>query len=65
MHGFPRELVCKAFPLTLKGMTRAWFGSLSPSTIDNFAELARLFLVQFMASRKMRHLVAYLLTVKQ
>ncbi|KAF5452054.1 hypothetical protein F2P56_027092 [Juglans regia] len=65
LHGFPSEIACRAFPLTLKGATRVWFGCLRPGTVDNFNELARLFLTQFMASRTRRKPVAYLLTVKQ
>ncbi|XP_041010255.1 uncharacterized protein LOC121254329 [Juglans microcarpa x Juglans regia] len=65
LHELLGEVACKAFPLTLKGTARAWFGSLPPGTIDSFVELARLFLMQFMASRKMRHPAAYLLIVKQ
>lgn len=65
LHGFLREVTCRAFPLTLMGMTKAWFRSMLPSTINSFVKLVRLFLTQFMASRKMRCLAAYLLMVKQ
>ncbi|XP_041026936.1 uncharacterized protein LOC121267131 [Juglans microcarpa x Juglans regia] len=65
LHKFPGEIVCRAFLLTIKGATRAWFRSLRPNTIDSSAELACLFLTQFIASRKRRHSAAYLLKVKQ
>lgn len=64
LHGFPGEVACQAFPLTLKGVARAWFGSLPPGSVDNFSELARILLNQFMASRKRRRPVSYLLTLK-
>lgn len=65
LHRFSREVACGAFPLTLRGIARAWFGSLPPRMVDNFSELARLFLTQFMASRKRRQPAACLLTMKQ
>lgn len=38
-HGFPREIVCRAFPLTLKRATRRWFRALQLGSIDSFEEL--------------------------
>ncbi|XP_018840683.1 uncharacterized protein LOC109006003 [Juglans regia] len=60
-----REVACRAFPLTLKGLARVWFGSLTPRSIDSFGELACLFLTQFMASRRRRGPKASLFTIKQ
>ncbi|XP_041027035.1 uncharacterized protein LOC121267253 [Juglans microcarpa x Juglans regia] len=65
LHGFPNEVACRAFPITLKGAARSWFASLRPGTVDSFNELAHLFLTYFMASRTRRRPAAYLLTVKQ
>ncbi|XP_042969059.1 uncharacterized protein LOC122301741 [Carya illinoinensis] len=65
LHGFLGEVACLAFSLTLKGITRGWFGTLHPGTINNFDELAKLFLTQFMASRHHWRPTAYLLTIKQ
>ncbi|KAF5450115.1 hypothetical protein F2P56_030491 [Juglans regia] len=65
LHNFPREVACRAFPLTLKGSARVWVGSLAPRSIDSFGELTRLFLTQFMASSRRRCPSAYLLTIKQ
>lgn len=28
LHGFPGEIVCQTFPLTLKGVAKGWFGAL-------------------------------------
>lgn len=50
LQGFLGEIGCRAFPLTLKGSARSWFGTLRPGTIHNFEELGRQFLIQFMAS---------------
>lgn len=64
-HGFLGEISCRTFPLTLKGAARGWLGSLVPRSINIIAKLARLYLIQFMASRKRRCSTAYLLTIKQ
>ncbi|XP_042942838.1 uncharacterized protein LOC122277020 [Carya illinoinensis] len=64
-HGFPGEIACRVFPLTLKGIARGLFGTLKPKSIDSFEELAKQFLTQFMPSRRHPRPVAYLLTVKQ
>lgn len=34
LHGFPGKISCRAFPLTLKGMVRSWFGTLQPSSMN-------------------------------
>ncbi|XP_042964733.1 uncharacterized protein LOC122298957 [Carya illinoinensis] len=65
LYGFPRDIACRAFHLTLKGTARGWFGTLKPKSIDSFKKLAKQFLTQFMPSRRRRHPVAYLLIVKQ
>ncbi|XP_042950228.1 uncharacterized protein LOC122282333 [Carya illinoinensis] len=65
LHGFPGEVVCRTFPLTLRGLSRTWFGSLAPGSIENFKELAHLFLTHFRVSRRRRCPTAFLLTTKQ
>ncbi|XP_042944808.1 uncharacterized protein LOC122278688 [Carya illinoinensis] len=65
LHSFPGEIACWSFPLTLKGKTRGWFGTLKPKSIDSFKELAKQFLTQFMPSRRRRGPATYLLPVKQ
>lgn len=64
LHWFPEEIACKAFPLNLKGATRESFELLQLGLINSFGELAKLFLMQFMASRRRRRPTTYLLTVK-
>lgn len=65
LHDFPREVACRAFPLILNRSERVWFKSLTPGCIDNFGELACLFLTQLMASKRRRRPMTYLLTIKQ
>ena len=34
LQGVLDEIMCKAFPMTLKGPARVWFGKLPPNIID-------------------------------
>lgn len=65
LHGFSGEVACRAFPLTLKEASRAWFGFLPSGSNDKIGKLARLFSTKFMHSRRRRRLVSYPVTVKQ
>lgn len=65
LHRFPREVACRAFPLTLKGATQAQFTSLAPNLVHHFDYLSQLFLLQFLASSQRRRPTTYLLIVKQ
>lgn len=40
LHDFLSEVACRAFPLTLRGAARAWFGSLRSGTMGSFNDLA-------------------------
>ena len=42
MHfqGIPDEIMCRAFPTTLKGAARIWFSRLAPNSINTFKELS-------------------------
>ena len=39
LQGVLDEIMCKAFPTTLKGPTRVWFNKLTPNSISTFKEL--------------------------
>ena len=41
------EIICRAFPTTLKGPAKVWFGKLPPNTITSFQELSKLFVNNF------------------
>ena len=43
LQGVPNEIMCRAFPTTLKGPTRIWFSRLTPSSISTFKELSAQF----------------------
>ena len=39
LKGVPNEIICRAFPTTLKGPARIWFNRLTPNPINTFKEL--------------------------
>jgi hypothetical protein len=65
LHGTPNEIVCRAFPLTLKGVAKDWFTGLPPKSVGAFKDLGRLFLIQFLATKKRKKDPTCLLTLRQ
>ncbi|XP_059629597.1 uncharacterized protein LOC132272469 [Cornus florida] len=61
----PDEIMCRAFPTTLKRSARVWFNKLKPGTIETIEELSRHFVGHFIAGQWHRKPTTYLLTVKQ
>ena len=47
LQGVPDEIMCRAFPITLKGLTRVWFSKIPPNTVSSFEELSKLFVNNF------------------
>ena len=43
----PKEIMCRAFPTTLKGPTRVWFSKIHPNSVSSFEELSKLFVNNF------------------
>ncbi|XP_059436595.1 uncharacterized protein LOC132169598 [Corylus avellana] len=65
LHETLDEIACRAFPLTLRGVAKEWFGSLSPKSVDNFDYLGQQFLGQFLAVQRRKKNPAYLLSLVQ
>ena len=40
LEGVPDEIMCRAFPMTLKGLARIWFSRLTTNSINTFKELS-------------------------
>ena len=40
LQGVPNEIMCRAFPTTLKGPVIIWFSRLMPNCINTFEELS-------------------------
>ena len=51
LHMTRDEVMCKAFPTTLKGAAKVWFNKISPSTIANFEQLSRRFVRHFIGGQ--------------
>jgi hypothetical protein len=65
LHGTPDEVACRAFPLTLSGNARDWFRKLPPNSVDQFKELSKIFLTEFLPFRIMKKPSGYLLSLHQ
>ena len=59
------ELLCLAFPGTLKGPAAQWFHSLKPRSIRDFRQLSKEFVSQFIGLLDRPQPNTQLLTVKQ
>ena len=47
----PDEVMCRAFPTTLKGAVRVWFNKITPGTIANFEQLNKGFVRHFIGGK--------------
>ena len=47
LQGVVDEIMCRAFPTTLKGLVRIWFNRLTPNSISTFKELSAQFASHF------------------
>lgn len=65
LQAFLDEIMCRAFPLTLKGLTRAWFRRLKPGSVDSFLDLSKHFFNHFISSQSYRKLVTHMLNIRQ
>ncbi|XP_058223097.1 uncharacterized protein LOC131332815 [Rhododendron vialii] len=65
LQAVPDEVMCRAFPVTLKGSARAWFNKLPLESIRSFKELSTSFMSYFIAGQRYGKPAMHLLTVKQ
>ena len=65
LHGYQDPVRCRAFAITLKGPTLAWFNRLPPSSISTFRELSIAFISHFIGARTYRKPSYHLLTINQ
>ena len=65
LHGYQDPVRCRAFAITLKGLTLAWFNRLSPASVSSFKELSITFVSHFIGAQMYRKSSYHLLTVKQ
>ena len=65
LQGVPDEIICRAFPTTLKGFARIWFNRLAPNSIDTFKELSAQFASHFIRGHRYKKSTACLMNIKQ
>ena len=59
------EIMCRAFPTTLKGAARIWFSRLMPGSIGTFKELSAQFTSHFIGGQRYKKSTACLMNIKQ
>ena len=59
------EIMCRAFPTTLKGPTRVWFSRLTLNSIGTIKELSAQFASHFIRGHKYKKSIACLMSIKQ
>lgn len=65
LQGVPDEIMCRAFPTTLKGPARVWFSKLPPNSVSSFEELSKLFVNNFIGGQRHKRSTSSLLTIEQ
>ena len=61
----PDEILCRSFPITLKGAAREWFNKLPTSSIDTFKQLSGSFVHHFVGGQRLKRTADHLFTIKQ
>ncbi|KAH7850919.1 hypothetical protein Vadar_004634 [Vaccinium darrowii] len=65
LQAVPDEIMCRAFPVTLKGSARMWFNKLEPQSISNFKQLSQSFVSYFIAGQKYSKPSTCLFSIRQ
>nr|XP_023914743.1 uncharacterized protein LOC112026289 [Quercus suber] len=65
LQGVVNEIMCKAFPTTLKGVARIWFNWLTPNSISTFKELSAQFTSHFIGGYRYKKSTACLMSIRQ
>jgi len=65
LQGVPDEIMCRAFPTTLKGSARIWFSRLMLNFISTFKELSAQFASHFIGGHRYKKSTACLMNIKQ
>ena len=61
----PNEVMCRAFPTTLKDTAKVWFGKLPLGTIANFNQLSKGFVRHFIGGQRHKKPTRHLLNICQ
>ena len=64
LQEIPDEIMCRAFPTTLKGSARIWFSRLTPNSIGTFKELSTQFASHFIRGHRHKESTACLMNIR-
>ena len=64
LQGVADEIMCRAFPTTLKGSVRVWFSRLTPNSINTFKELSAQFTAHFIGGHRYKKSTACLMSIR-
>ena len=65
LQGVPDEIMCRAFPTTLKGPAQVWFSKIPPNSVSSFDKLSKLFVNNFIEGQRHKRSSSSLLTIEQ
>ena len=65
LQGMVEEIICRAFPTTLKGPARIWFNRLMPNPISTFKELSAQFASHFIGGHRYKKSTTCLIKIRQ
>ena len=65
LQGVANEIMCRAFPTTLKGPARIWFSQLTPNSISTFKELSAQFTSHFIGEHRYKKSMTCLMSIRQ
>ena len=65
LQAVPEEIMCRAFPMGLRGSARVWFNKLESESIGSFGQLSGAFIDHFIGSQRRGRPPTHLLSVKQ
>ena len=65
LQGVPDEIMCIAFPTTLKGPARVWFSKIPSNSVSSFEELSKLFVNNFIGGQRHKRSSSSPLTIEQ
>ena len=63
LQGIPKEIIYKAFPTTLKGLTRVGFSKLTLNTVSTFKDLSGHFVTHFIGGQRHRRSSTAILSI--
>ena len=65
LQGVVDEIICRAFPITLRGPARIWFSRLMPNSISTFKDLSAQFSSHFIKGHRYKKSTTCLMSIRQ